>query len=164
LDPPIHEEAVDIRLVSGMDSVPLPRRCKTIEVIKWTDVPSDYVTCHKRTFDMIDRVGIASVVPQQFYIDGAREIVFNGRASGDLNGTAMGVLYSDFPADDRDSHWLIVNAEELFLLQCVITSSVINRDERTWTMTKAQRDEAVKVLLNADYEASFTGMDLVLQP
>lgn len=154
---------MEIRLSRGMDSIPIPRRCKTVEVIKWYGVPSDYVTCSKRSFDMIDRVGESAVIPQQFYIDGAAEIVFNGQASEDLLGRGMVVLYSDFPADDRDSHWLIVNAEELFLLQCIITSSVINRDERTWQMTKMQRDEAIKVMLNADYEASYAGMDLVQQ-
>jgi hypothetical protein len=154
---------VEIRLEAGMDSIPAPRRCKTVEGIKWDNVPSDYTFCVKRTFEMIERIPRSGLIPQQFYLDGATEIVFNGKASQDLHGQGMAVLYSDFPADDRDSHWLIVNAEELFLLQCIITSSVINRDERTWQMTKMQRDEAIKVALNADYEASYAGMDLILQ-
>jgi hypothetical protein len=153
----------DLRLEAGTDSIPMPRRCKSVEVIKWTGVPMDYVTCSKRTFEMIDRVPHATVVPQQFYLDGQAEIVFNGKASGDLVGVGIAVLYSDFPADDRDSHWLIVNAEELFLTQCIIGSSILNRDERTFAMMKVQRDELIKVMLNADYEAVYTGMDLVQQ-
>ena len=151
---------IEIPLTAGKDSVPIPRRCKAIESIKWDNVPQNYVFCVKRTFEMIERVPTSIVVPQQFYIDGATEIVFNGRALQDLSGQGMAALYSDFPADDRDSHWLIVNAEELFLLQCVITSSVINRDERTWQMTKMQRDKAIKVMLNAEIKTTFAGMDL----
>jgi hypothetical protein len=155
---------LEITLDAGSNSVPFPPGCKTIEVIKWVGVDSTYDRCDKTTLDLIQRVPYEGLVPSQFYLDGMVEIVFNGTAASDLDGIAMAAMYSNFPRDDDDSHWLLTNAEELMLVQCVLSASVINRDDRTYQMMLSRRDEAIQVLQNADYEATFTGQDIFLSP
>lgn len=100
--------------------------------------------------------------PSRFFLDGMEALVFDAPFPESLNGQGMMARYSDFPTADHQTHWLLIHAEGLLLRQATIEFLVDARDDRGAMAAKQQRDEDIKALMNADFEARYTGQDLQL--
>lgn len=104
-------------------------------------------------------------VPDEFYLDGATTLVFNGKFQENFELVGMLARYTDWPKRDNDTHWLLNNAESLLLTQSMLELGVINtRDERTYQMYLSHRQDQMTVLQNADFETQYAGQDIVYAP
>lgn len=150
-----------LAIAAGVDEVALPPGVpvKTIEKLKVVQGATSYA-CNK--VDLGEFEVPLDGVPRQFYLNGTTHLVFNGPfASG---ASAFGILarYSDWPKENDETHWLLDNAEGLLLRQTLIEILTDSRDERGLTAMLAKREEDIRVLLAADYEARYTGQDIFL--
>jgi hypothetical protein len=100
--------------------------------------------------------------PSHFYMDGMEALVFNRVFPEALDGQGMMARYSDFPMKDTQTHWLLKNAEGLMLRQALIEFLTDARDDRGAAAAMQKREEDIKALLNADFEAQYTGQDIQL--
>jgi hypothetical protein len=100
--------------------------------------------------------------PSRFYMDGTIALVFNVPFTESLQGQGIMARYSDFPVNDSETHWLLNNAEGLMIRQALLEFLVDARDDRGAQAAIMKRDEEIKALLNADYDARYTGQDIQL--
>lgn len=162
-----------LRSVAGEDKIELPTQfpIKSIEAIRFVGADGTLYPMAKGDLmdpiqpRSIDRYGAiiwqsGSVLPSQFFMDGMYAMVFDKAFPEALDGQGMMARYSDFPKQDNQTHWLIQNAEGLMLRQCLIEFFTLARDDRGYSVAKLQREEDIKALLNADFEARHTGSDL----
>lgn len=102
------------------------------------------------------------VMPSHFYMDGVVALVFNRAFPEVLGGVGLMAQYTDFPRKDSDRHWLIDNAEGLLLRQSMVEFMTDTRDDRGAQAMLAKREEDLRALMNADFEARYTGQNLSL--
>lgn len=147
---------------------------KSIEYLRFTGTDGTRYECTKGELSdpeidwtVQDRYGEwpsvnAARMPQHFYMDGVVSLVFDVPFPEALPGVGMMARYTDFPMKDTQTHWLLTNAEGLMLRQSLIEFMVDARDDRGYAAVKGQRDEDLKALSNADFEARWTGQDIQL--
>lgn len=101
-------------------------------------------------------------MPNMFYLDGVDSLVFNRAFPEALVGQGIMARYTDFPKNDNQTHWLLINAEGLLLRQTVLEFMVSERDDRGFQAVATKRAEDVKALIDADFHARYTGQDVQL--
>jgi hypothetical protein len=157
-----------VTAAAGATEIEIPSTgIKTILNFRWTTsgTATGWFNCNKVSFGDIDWDRSAVLgLPGQFYLDGERTLVFNGTVQAEAKAEGMLVRYSDWPKTDSEEHWLLNNAESLLLVRSMIELAVVNtRDERTWTMFRTHQEDAIRTLMNADYEAQYSGQDISLR-
>lgn len=164
---------VRVQSVAGSDTILLPTNVpvKSLNFLRFIGGDRIYV-CRKSTLEnqdtcgpWLDRYGdwpetSKALFPTEFYMDGVESIVFNRAFSEVLPGEGLLIRYTDFPTEDSQTHWLLQYAEGLLLRQALVEFMVLARDDRGYTVAKLQREEDIKALMNADFDAQFTGQDL----
>lgn len=164
-----------LSVAAGDDEVPVPDvNIKAfLTPILWTNAlgadgkPSRCVKVDFEDQDWSDpyRAIDGTGVPMGFYLDGVSTICFTSGYSGYTTLAGRGFLsrFSDFPIEDDESHWLIRFGESALLTQSMMELAVINtRDERSYQMYMTQREDQMRVMLNADYETRYSGQDISL--
>ena len=137
---------------------------KTVLGIRWNvmDAYGKPQVCRKVEFEDVD--ASLTGAPSQFYMDGERTLVFGQVIYETLTGAGRLTRFSDFPIEDDESHWLLRRAESLMLVQSMLELGIIARDDRSYQMFLSQREDQIRVLMNADYETSYAGQDISLNP
>src|SRR5215207_783942 len=161
-----------IELESGQSEVDVPDvNIKAfITPIKWNAYTSDgrWAECSKISFDEIAPPSARrdySAVPAGFYLDGVEKMIFDRTYSGaeTLIGTGFISRFSDFPIEDDEGHWLIDFGESALITQSMLELGVVNtRDDRQYQMYLSHREDQMRVMLNADAEAQYSGSDISL--
>lgn len=156
------------------DTILLPTNVpiKSVEYIRFEGTDGTRIECSKgdladpavnwNTLSRYSAWPTNTLFPTRFYLDGLEALVFDRAFPEALAGQGIMSRYSDFPMADNQTHWLLLNAEGLMLRQALLEFLTDARDERGYAIAKAQREEDIRALLNADYEARYTGQDLQL--
>lgn len=136
---------------------------KAVLSLRYLTVRDDFgrpISVRKVTLEEMDFDDV--VVPNQFYLDGVTNLVFNGAFGENYQMAGMLARYSDWPKADTDTHWLILRAESLMLSLSMMELGLISRDERSYSMFQSNLSSQITVLQNADYEAVYAGQDISL--
>lgn len=160
---------------AGNDVILLPTNVpfKSVEYLRFDAADGTRIECRKGELSDPEITWTSSArytdfplreaqYPSHFYMDGMEALIFNRAFTESLDGQGIMSRYSDFPMADNQTHWLLKNAEGLMLRQATIEFLIDARDDRGATTAMAKREEDIKALLNADYEARYTGQDLQL--
>src|SRR5215207_5597750 len=158
--------------VAGDTTIDLPPNVpvKTIEYLRFDGSDGTRYECTKgdladpdiewRIRDRYSSWPTADTMPGHFYMDGMVALVFNVPFPEALTGQGMMAKYSDFPLNDDQTHWLLINAEGLMLRQALLEFMSDTRDDRGFQAVLLKREEDIRALANADFEARFTGQDI----
>jgi hypothetical protein len=103
-------------------------------------------------------------VPDEFYLDGQRTMIFNGTFREQYNFVGMLARFSDFPKRDNDTHFLLNHAESLMLTQSMLELGLFSRDSREYQIYSSHRQDQMTVLQNADDEAQYAGAGVIYAP
>lgn len=163
---------ITLQVAPGAVEVELPSiRIKSIGRLGWRFGSGDYVRLRQVDFDDFTPAALSlsswptsneAGVPGSYCLDGMSTILLSLPAPTNVVLDGWVVRYSDWPKEDSQSHWLLQNAESLMEVQCMLELAVLNRDDRNYQLFMSHRDEQIKVLQNADYEARYSGQDIVL--
>lgn len=155
------KQRVTLTVERGTDEVALPRiGIKAILFLRYRDlVDGEVMRISKSTLESFNH---ELMPPQEFYLDGATRLVFNGIFQEDAVLIGRIARFSDWPKKDTDTHWLLDNAESLLLTQSMLELGLISRDDRTYQTFLQHRSDQITVLQNADYEAEYAGQDIIL--
>lgn len=123
----------------------------------------DWIGLTRRDFDTASRNDWGTPTgPRLYQLDGGSNLVLDVAPSTDLTLRGWWSLYSDWPSVPEASHWLLANAETLLRSQVMLEFALFNRDERSAALFSGMREEQIKVLQNAEYEARYANQDIVL--
>jgi hypothetical protein len=162
---------IHLTSTAGEDTIILPTSIaiKSIALLRYRNADGTLGKINKIDMEDEDWVpgqtayGIpSSTIPSAFSLNGSEELIFNARFSNSVDLEGIMIRYTDWPQDDDKTHWLLNNAEGLMLRQSMIEVSTYTRNADAYAVFLRQREEDVKVLLNADYEARYAGQDIFL--
>lgn len=129
------------------------------DVLDYDDRPLkvNKVTQASMNYDISD-------LPNEFYLDGQRTLIFNGTFLERHDFVGMLARFSDWPKRDNDTHFLLNNAESLMLTQSMLELGLFSRDSREYQIYSSHRQDQMTVLQNADDEAQYAGASIVYSP
>lgn len=153
---------------TGLDAIALPQGTpiKGLSSVRfnWT---RGFLDVAKVDLDVLEAAEIwdryptsAPVFPTQFALNGGDELLFNAKFPEDCVGVLTLVRYSTWPKGDDQTHWLLQNAEALLLTQTMIEFMVDQRNDQGYAAVRSHRDEAVRALINADFETRYSSQDI----
>ena len=157
------KQRFQVTVTQGTDEVELPKiGIKAILSLRYRELINRRIVHLSKT--TLEAVHPVDDLPSEFYLDGAYTIVFNGSFQEDFELIGRMSRYSDWPKKETDTHWLLDNAESLMLTQTMLELGLISRDERSYGMFMQNRDQQIRTLINADYEAEYAGQDIAFGP
>lgn len=159
------EKTLAVSSTAGTDvitlTLPAGTRLKSLKGIRFSTTEG-ILNVNKIEFNSIERLSTyKGYFPSQFWVDGDGVVRFNGVPSQVLSGYAQVSLYSAYPSEGS-SHWLIDNAEGLLLGAAALEAAEDQRNEQITPFAQNKFDRNIKVMLQADYEARYTGQDIQL--
>lgn len=161
-----------VQSVAGDLTIGLPANVpiKAIEYLRFETAAGTRIECEKGELSdpeiewtIVDRYSAwpsQTMNPSHFYLDGVETLVFNRVWQESLPGVGTIARYSDFPKLDNQTHWLLRHAEGLLLRQSMIEALLDRRDSRAAESYVAKREEDIRALMNADFQARYAGQDL----
>lgn len=157
-------QTFQLELVAGAQAAFLPDYpYKAILSMGWREGDL-YFPLSRRDFDdqPIGQTLQTPAIPRYYSLNGTHTVRFDFPTAAAVTIDGLWARYSSWPSGENGTHWLLSNAEGLLRAQTMLELMAYNRDDRSYQMFLSHREEQMKVLQNADYEARFGNQDIVL--
>jgi len=136
----------DFTLSKGKNAIAQPKGLKRVEFLRFYYAGKWHYT--EAVAPQEEQV--AEGIPQFYWIDGARQFVFDKEAFEDLSGEISGFRYTDFPKEDTGTHWLLDFGADALLAKTMMNLAGYLREDTqvVYQYWQGMYHEAVETMLN----------------